>query len=132
MEHAMSDTKSSEFPMFKEGVHFGLPHQEYLADPALGSSSVKALCYDPAAYWFNSPLNPSYVAPKTTAPQLLGTAFHTMVLDGPDVFKARYIIEPGPEYLRTVADISDWIKDRGVANSAPSAVIALAQGSTRK
>jgi hypothetical protein len=115
--------------LFEDGVYFGLPHAQYLADPAIGSSALKALSYDPAAYWYNSPLNPSYEPPEPTAPQRLGTAFHTMVLDGPEAFQGRYTMEPGPEYLRTATGIADWIKERG-GNKLPRAkrdLIARAQ-----
>jgi hypothetical protein len=96
-----------------DGIYLGFPHDDYLADPALGSSSIKSLAYNPAVYWYHSPLNPSYQTPVTTPAQKLGTAFHTMVLDGPEAFKARYIMEPGPLYLRTVAELNFFVTERG-------------------
>jgi hypothetical protein len=45
--------------VFSPGVYFGLDEDRYHADPALGSSHKKKLLGDPAAYWWDSPLNPA-------------------------------------------------------------------------
>ena len=97
----------------RNGIYLGLPHLDYLSDPALGSSSLKALAYNPALYWFNSPLNPHYQPQAPSTAQLLGTAFHMMALEGPKAFHERFIMEPGPEYMRTVAEISDFVRSKG-------------------
>jgi hypothetical protein len=97
----------------REGIYLDLPHDEYLADPALGSSSIKALAYSPAAFWYNSTLNPAYVPEGSTKAQTVGTAFHVLTLEGPAAFKGRFILEPGPEYMRTVAELSDFVRSKG-------------------
>ena len=97
----------------RNGIYLGLPHAEYLADPALGSSSIKALAYNPAAFWYNSTLNPYYIPNRSTNAQTVGSAFHVLTLEGPEVFRERFMVEPGPEYMRTVAEISDFIRKKG-------------------
>ena len=51
----------------EDGVYFGLPEAEHHADPALGSSSIKALLQAPEEYWGSSHLNPMREEPEDTA-----------------------------------------------------------------
>ena len=74
----------------KPGVYFGLDEAEYHADPALGSSSKKALLGDVASFWWYSPLNPTREEREPTAAQALGTAVHKYVLEGPIAFERCY------------------------------------------
>jgi hypothetical protein len=83
--------------MYENGVYFDLPAENYHADPALGATSLKALIYDPALYWFESGFNPLRQEEQPTKARIVGTAVHTMVLDGPEAFKARYRPMPGDE-----------------------------------
>ena len=97
-----------------DGIHLNVPHEQYLADPALGfvESALRQLAIT-RRYWLNSALNPHYVPDGSTKAQAVGTAFHTMALEGPKAFHDRFVLEPGPEYMRTVAEISDFVRSRG-------------------
>ncbi len=109
---AASSSSSLATPSPRCGVYLNLPHADYLSDPALGSSGLKELAYNPALYWFNSPLNPHYVPDCSTKAQVVGTAFHTMALEGPKAFHDRFIMEPGPAYMRTVAELNFFLTER--------------------
>lgn len=76
------------------GVYVGLSMEAYHADPAIGSSGCKNLILDPEVYYENSPLNPLRDEPEDTAAKLLGTAYHTLVLE-PEKFAGAYTIKEG-------------------------------------
>jgi hypothetical protein len=75
------------------GVYFGLPWEEYLDDAALGSSAMVKLATEPADFWFESKFNPLWEHKDPTPDQLLGTAYHTAVLEGREAFERRYAIK---------------------------------------
>lgn len=102
------------FVTHDDGIHFDLSAADYHADPALGSSNLKALKYDPALFWFDSHLNPLRPADEATKSQMIGTAVHTMVLDGPAVFSACYRPEPDDDAMRTADEIEAWLKARSI------------------
>jgi hypothetical protein len=91
-------------PPFPDGVYFGLPADLYHRDLAIGSTDIKALADEPEAYWYNSPLNPLREDDddKETPSKILGTAAHTLLLDGLDVFLKRYVRRP-PE-IKTLTE----------------------------
>jgi hypothetical protein len=76
------------------GVYFGLDEAEYHADPAIGSTDIRALARNPSAYWFDSHMNKARRAKAPTDSQILGTALHTLVLCGQEAFDLSY--ECGP------------------------------------
>jgi hypothetical protein len=73
-----------------DGIYFGLPFEDYLADPALGSTALRELRKNPTTYWHNSPMNPKRVVKKTSYLDR-GTAMHTMLLEGEGAFTATYL-----------------------------------------
>jgi hypothetical protein len=77
-----------------DGVYFGLPAARYHAEHALGSTSTKELLGDPSEFWWNSWLNPARPSQEPTPAQILGTAVHTYVLDGPFEFRLHYVRRP--------------------------------------
>lgn len=76
--------------LLADGLYLGLSESVYRADPALGSSDMKLLSYDPVAYWHGSVLNPDREQKESTPAQILGTAVHRIVLDGAPAFWASY------------------------------------------
>lgn len=62
------------------GIYYGLSFEDYLADPAIGSSGIKDLIVSPEEYWFNSPLNPDR-EPFDSNAHKVGRAYHAMVLE---------------------------------------------------
>jgi hypothetical protein len=75
---------------FAPGIYFGLDESVYHADPALGSSAMKALATSPPEYWFNSPHNPMREEDTDTPARKFGRAVHKFVLEGREAFEARY------------------------------------------
>ena len=72
------------------GVYFGLPDDEYHADPAFGSSDMKKLAQNPASWWFGSAFNPNRETQDQTPSQFFGTALHKCILEGRLAFEAKY------------------------------------------
>ena len=73
------------------GVYFGLPADDYHADPALGSSDIKALATDPVGWWWQSHLNPQRPSRSAKTPALVfGSALHDFILLGEEDFGKRY------------------------------------------
>lgn len=77
---------------FKPGVYLGLSNEQYHADPAIGSSSIKTLIKSPLAYWYNSWMNPVRPEKNVTQAMKFGTAYHTYMLERDRFF---YNIKPG-------------------------------------
>lgn len=76
------------------GVYFGLPEDEYHADPALGSSSIKKLLNQPFDYWWESPMNPLKAEKEDSDALLVGRAMHALLLEGEEKFEAEYMCGP--------------------------------------
>jgi PDDEXK-like domain of unknown function (DUF3799) len=77
----------------RQGIYFDLAEDEYHADPALGSTDIKNLLKSGPDYWWNSSLNPRH-ADEPTPQQEYGKALHLLVLEGQQIFKARYARRP--------------------------------------
>jgi hypothetical protein len=75
------------------GVYFSLPKQDYHDDAALGSTDMRKLADEPARFWWGSKFNPNWKAESPTRDQALGTAYHTMVLEGREAFEQQYAIK---------------------------------------
>jgi hypothetical protein len=77
----------------RQGIYFDLPEDEYHADSALGSTDLKRLLASGPDYWWNSSLNPKH-KDEPTPQQEYGRALHLLVLEGHQIFKARYVRRP--------------------------------------
>lgn len=86
---------------FEPGVYFGLPEDDYFADPALGSTSMKALWSEPYEFWWNSYLNPDKPEDTDTAAKVLGSAIHRLVLEGRELFDQEYTCGPDQKGMST-------------------------------
>lgn len=80
------------------GIYFNLSSDVYHQDPALGSSDIRLIKKNAPRYWRQSALNPDAADRsryKKKMPALeVGTAMHTLVLDGDTAFKSRYRRRP--------------------------------------
>lgn len=96
------------------GIYFGLPDDEYHADPSLSASGIRNLMVSPLDFWTRSRLNPDFVD-KTTPAMLAGKAYHKMFLEGREAFQASFAVKPDPaDYpgvLKTGAELKAWLKD---------------------
>lgn len=105
---------TKEQSIHADGIYFGLPEDVYHADPALGSTDLKNLLYDPAVYWHESPHNPNRDRSDDTKWKRVGSAVHKYVLEGPEAFGRLYAAEPDASALRTREDMAAWLSIRGV------------------
>ena len=65
-----------------DGIYFGMPAEEYHADPALGSSAICDLLVSPLRYWIRSPHNPDRIEEEPSEAMDLGTYLHDLLLEG--------------------------------------------------
>lgn len=80
-----------------DGIFFGLPADEYHADPAFSATGVKDMSVGPANYWRRSILNPDREEREESAALEYGTALHARLLEGRDAFEARYATAPNKD-----------------------------------
>lgn len=97
------------------GLHFGLDEDTYHADPALGSSSLKAIHQDAIEWQFQR----LHGEETDSYAKLWGSALHARVLEGRAAFERKYRIAPAKEdfskdLLVTVEDLKDFLKGYGV------------------
>lgn len=101
--------------LHEPGIYFGLPEEEYHADPAFSSSGVRDILVSPLTYWINSARNDE-AEDTETASMLAGSATHKYVIEGPEAFHAAYAIKPDqadhPGALVTTDDLKRWLKGR--------------------
>lgn len=78
------------------GIYYFMPIDEYHADPAIGSSNIRAILKSPREFWLTSWMNPRrdlYLDEESKA-TTVGTAIHTYLLDGVAAFHDAYIRRP--------------------------------------
>lgn len=103
-----------------DGIYFGLSEEDYHADDALGSTSLKALVINPVAYWANTKAGNDVLTAlgfgreendEETLAKQFGKACHKIVLE-PASFDDVYveIEDPPPEYLGTKAAIREALE----------------------
>jgi len=99
---------------FREGVFFSMPEDEYFSVPALSASGVKWLRQSPLDYWARQPwlgqTEDSETEEESFA-RTLGKAYHARILEGREVFNARYCgeLEPFEGMLKTDDDLRLWL-----------------------
>ena len=102
----------------KPGYYPFLSEDEHHAIPALSKSGIKKLLVSPMEYWASAPWNHDAERPGETRDMRLGRARHAMLLEGPERFAQRFAPAPTPEEfpgaLRTVEDLREWLKRRGL------------------
>ena len=109
-----------------DGVYFGLPEADYHGDRALGSTDIKNLIQGPEVYWAETPMNPLYEVGETKS-TLRGSAYHTLILEGEEVFNAKYAIEPCkddyPNALYTAEEIGEALAKMGLSKTGKKGVL---------
>lgn len=110
------------------GVYFNLDEEAYHADPALGSSDIRAMRADLEAWWRGSRFNPDAGERKlyeySSTARKLGTAMHKLVLEGREAFERIYVRRPDdPPYASA--------SDKGVATKRFNATLMSHQHSLK-
>jgi len=106
------------------GIHFGLPDVAHHADPALGSTSIKALRANAVDWQFDRLFGEEK---DPSAALVWGSAFHARTLEGRAAFDARFRAAPAQadyqgRMLVTSPDLKAYLAENGVS----------ARGATRK
>ena len=100
----------------KPGIYINLPEDDYHADPALGSTSIKGMWDDPCEFKYE--LDHPEVE-KDTAAKTLGSAIHARILGGRKTFESEYYLKMDKEQavkdgaLDTVEDMKTWLRNNG-------------------
>jgi len=80
------------------GIYFWLPEIQYHADPALGSSDIRAIRKDIDRWWRGSRFNANEAEralyQRDSKALIIGKAMHTLVLEGRDKFETFYVRRP--------------------------------------
>ena len=97
----MRTTTTTACDLLANGVYRELPFADYLNQQAFGGTAAAALAMRTPAHW-----RASRGAPATDA-QRLGTAVHTLVLEGVDALDAQYRVAPAVN-RRTSAGKLEW------------------------
>lgn len=102
--------------MPEPGLYFGMPSETYHAIHALSTSGIKHLSVSSMDYWAHSPLNPDRNSERKDYFDF-GNAIHTLVLEGEDVYRDRYVIGLSkgdfPDLLETTEQIKEAIVQAG-------------------
>ena len=78
------------------GVYFGLPEDDYHADPSLGSTDMRLLARDPREFWWQSRFNlmrddeDEEESAASREAKMIGRATHAAVLEGREALEARF------------------------------------------
>lgn len=100
------------------GIHFGLPFDDYLADPGLSSTDMRRLIVSPLNYWIDSHLNPDREEEEDKASLSIGRAFHARIVEGAEAFNSRYAIELNadnfPDALKSADDLRTACKNHNI------------------
>lgn len=114
-----SDQRSLDMPVLP-GVHLNMPDSAYFAVDALGSSDMKALYWDAPSWWAQSRHNRNRKITRGAyrrSGKDMGTALHTLVIQGVEAYEAAYAIEPDdgrPDWLRTRDQIRAALREINV------------------
>lgn len=104
-----------------DGIYFNLDDDTYHADPALGSSDLKAIAMDPVDWQFDR----LHGEQDESDAMVLGRALHSRILEGRDVFAKSFVpeLEKPDGVLVTNDDLCAWLKDRGMSDKGTKAVL---------
>jgi hypothetical protein len=110
------------------GIYFGLPFDIYRAAPAFSATGIKQILVSPMDFYMNSWLNAEREPEKDTPARILGSAYHTAILEGLDAFEAAYAVKPDPsEYpgvLVSADDLKAMCDTLGLPKSGTKAAMA--------
>lgn len=104
-----------------EGVHLNIPPNVYFEAHAIGSSDLKTLYWQPESWWYSSWANARRrTRLKSSARKShfeLGDALHTLVLEGEEVYRRRFVLEPDEDaghWIRSPQELKRELREMGV------------------
>jgi exodeoxyribonuclease VIII len=86
--------------MIEPGMYPHLSNEDYHSDSAISRSGIMTYLDSPYKYWAHY-INTNREKKEVTQSMILGSAFHTFVLE-PDKFYRQYVIEPEKVLLKNV------------------------------
>jgi hypothetical protein len=102
------------------GIHFGMDEDTYHELPCCSNSHILNILSSPTIFWAESWMNPVKVKDRREkvstdkTHNIVGRAYHAMILEGREAYEARYYVAPDPkEYpgaLRNVDEIKQAIE----------------------
>lgn len=95
--------------MIADGVHLGLPFDQYLDEDALGSTDLVTLYSQRWGWWWSSRHNPRRVV-KENKSLIVGQALHAILLEGVAAYEERFIAAPDKGDYDDVIDTIDEMK----------------------
>lgn len=116
----MNDITIPRPKMHAPGIYFGMPAEEYHADPALGSTDIRRCARNPTSYWYGSWMNPNRKEETETRGKVRGSAMHKLLYEGLPAFKELYICGARHDDGMTAAE-------KGAATKAANAIAAKAR-----
>ena len=109
------------------GIYFGMPEDEYHADPSFSSSVAKDVLVSPLTAWCGH-YDPDRDEDDDTAAQVKGKALHKAVLEGQEAFDARYAVQPDPDdypdHLKGADQLRAKCEELGLAKGGSIAAMA--------
>lgn len=104
-----------------DGIYFGLPDDDYHADPALGSSDLKAIAMDPVDWQFMR----LHGEQEETDAMVLGRALHCRILEGRSAFEDSFVrkVEKPEGALVTNDDLGAWLRSHGLSDKGTKPVL---------
>jgi PDDEXK-like domain of unknown function (DUF3799) len=122
------DAQHTQLPQaHSEGIVFGMPENEYHADPSLGSTGLKHLMQSATDYWWRSWMNGDGGDDAETPGTRLGTAFHKLLLEGEAAFLASYAAAPDmtttDAVLKTAEDLNSYLRRHGLPITGNKAIL---------
>jgi hypothetical protein len=105
------------------GIYLFLPENEYHADKALGSTSIKGLAIDPVEYQHDR----LYGVEKEAEWLTWGTALHSRTLEGREAFEGRFKRSPRksdyPGCLVTMDDLRAYAEEHEIKKAQTKSVL---------
>jgi hypothetical protein len=95
--------------LLPDGVHLNLAPEDYFGQ-GLGSSDLMTLASKGTGFWWGSPNNPRWTAPKPSAERTYGSALHSILLEGVEAYERRFSTAPEKEDFPNLCTSTDDIK----------------------
>ncbi len=101
----------------QDGLYFGLPFEEYLAERRLSFHGCKHILVSPLTFWSHC-VDPTREDVDTKA-RMIGRAFHARILEGEAVFKTLFAVKPenDGEYAEGGERLREMCGDLGLKKS---------------